>query len=405
MMLLCNFVLFNDIAKADSVYSLDYGWESELIGSKNGESGLIEYDNGSVVFPTSFEISDVESRDTRSFLINPTGSSGFMGYWNLTTSFNYISTFSFWVNAVDEGNGQFSMNFTKDGVDVLKIMFDATNDRFEYEDTDSENIIFDDISPGAITEWVRITVTHIDTNLMNYSLYNESGGLKGSSIGSTMIAENWDTFDSINFWDAGSFTLYFDDFDITTSAGASGWETCQGGTFLVTKLFYDSIGYYNDTLSFTIQKNLLATGYYGIYNSTNSLVQSSSFNSQTFPTWYFVDPQYGTGTYYMKVGYEFGNWLVSCPFTIITSTAEVSDWSIRFEKASYTEGDEVDIFYKIPLGEYGNISITLVDDEDTYSYKTYNDLYGTGTEVKMNNIFTISIFIFKPIISCIKHYF
>ena len=126
-----------------------------------------------------------------------------------------------------------------------------------------------------------------------------------------------------------------------------------------------------------------------IYNSTGNLVQSSSFNSQTFPTWYWVDPQYGIGTYYMKVGYEFGTWLVSCPFTILTSTSDIADWNVRFDKSSYNIGDEVDLFVKIPSGEIGYVNITLEESGETYFYKSYNNIFGTGNEIKFDNIFHI----------------
>ena len=382
---------------AVSIYSLDYGWENQNTGSQNytdlgaSMSGLIEYEMLDTEWGDTFHVEDTRNHSgSKSFWTKwDDGDHDALGWWNITTNFDYISTISIWYN-VDTmtGSGATELEFYDDDVLALEISFnDLDIDFYDYTTgwIEIESAI-------SMDNWYELRITHVSGNTMNYSIFNATGVLEHTVIDTSAEQDTWDTFDSVLINNPSGVPgntnqIYFDDFNITTSAGASGWETCQGGTFLVTKLFYNSIGYYNDTLSFTIQKNLLATGYYAIYNSTGSSpIQSSTFNSQTFPTWYFVDPQYGTGTYYMKVGYDFGTWLMSCPFTIITSTASVTDWSVRFEKSSYSEGEWISLFYKIPVGETGNISIILNDE---YLYRNYLLLSGTGTEVKMTNLFKV----------------
>ena len=95
MMLLCNFILFNDVAKAVSVFSLDYGWELIPSGDSDNETGLINFTR---TCAGCFETSGVNPHSGyNSFYVGTQCvQDDDIGYWNLTTEFNYISNMSFW---------------------------------------------------------------------------------------------------------------------------------------------------------------------------------------------------------------------------------------------------------------------------------------------------------------------
>ena len=175
-------------------------------------------------------------------------------------------------------------------------------------------------------------------------------------------------------FDEGYELFYSDDDENGTSEG--GFPQCEASGWIIEKQFADSIGYYNDTLTFVIKRTNPLNGLYAIMNSTFDVIQTGSFYGATYPTWYFVDPQYGTGTYYFVAGYTWEVWAVNCSFTIVDS-ASVSDlWILESTKPVFNVGEDVVLRYVIPDGEYGNITVTEVGDP--LETLTISDILGTG---------------------------
>ena len=176
-------------------------------------------------------------------------------------------------------------------------------------------------------------------------------------------------------------SLFFNEGDFTflgegDGTGDSGFPQCEATGWIIEKQFADSIGYYNSTLAFVIKRTNPLNGLYAIMNSTFDVVQTGSFYGATYPTWYFVDPQYGTGTYYIVAGYYWDVWSVNCSFTIVDS-ASVSDlWILESTKPVFNVGEDVVLRYVIPDGEYGNITVTEVGDP--LETLTISDILGTG---------------------------
>ena len=367
-----------------SIYSLDYGWENINDGVENCTSGLIETDKNDSI--KEFQVTNNFAHSgIKSFWIDISMSSlDMIGFWNLTTTFNYISNINFWFKDEDAGAGNTGkmIFYDIDDVEVLSLSY-SDNDYLSFWDYDGNLITLVESGTPGRTEWTELRILHVSGNTMNYSCYNETGVFLNGTEDSSRSLNNWESFDRIEF--VGSSTgdtrdLYFDDFNITTSAGASEWETCFGDSYKIEKRFTNSIGYWNQTLNFRVYKSNIWYADIKIFNSTGSLVYSHP--STTIPVInvnYYVGMDDGDGTFYIKARNQgASDWAVSCPFTILSDTT-IGDWNIftnEFDR--YT--DPI-INVKGKSGESAQIDLkigadavyTLIDDfSTTGSYQVIN---------------------------------
>lgn len=244
---------------ADSVYSLDDGWDEIASGLSSGTSGYIDFGNDSGCTGSSFQTNLGWSRsEYNSFYVYTLGTDidgspvGIIGWWNLTQSFSYIPSFSFYVNFSDTSLSTqvnyLYLDFNDSIYDVLKLRFSCSSDHSSYATLQNY-----DVSTGwtsvekvyttdALNPY-KITVTHVQTNLMNVSLYNVTDDLVGGIETSASTSNTWDTFESIYFWcsdnNQGNWVkYYFDNFNITSSSAGqdqssqeSDYERCSAGDY------------------------------------------------------------------------------------------------------------------------------------------------------------------------------
>jgi len=236
-----------------------------------------------------------------------------------------------------------------------------------------DNIDLDNAIVGVIgdySSWSDLYVFEYATdNMHNLGIYGQkypvSNMFWNGIIGT---CENSSDNDQ-QFFDYGTLLN-----DSGTSGG--GFPECKVSGWTIEKQFEDSIAYYNETLTFVISRISTLLGIYAIMNSTYDVVQSGTFYGSTYPLWYFVDSQYGTGTYYIVAGYDWGDWLINCSFTVVSDDSVADLWILESTKPTFNVGEDVILRYVIPSGEYGNITVT--EDGDPLETLTISNILGTG---------------------------
>ena len=377
-----------------SVYSLDYGWELVNDGSENITSGLFETQIDSS-YGREFQVTNneyhigISNINNHSFWIDfDSGLGDDVGWWNISTSFSYISQISFWYKHTTSGgtpgNPGNELNFYDVSDNLVLRLSIGYSDEVYFYDYDNNQIQIIDGGETGYTTWNEIRISHVSGNSMNYSVYNETGVWLGGSTDSTQELNDWDNFVYIFFESGGNAPttsdIYFDDFTITTSGFESEWETCTGNSYIIEKRFSNSIGYWNQTLNFRVYKSNIFYADIKIFNSTGSIIYSHP--STTIPVInvnYRVDMNDGDGTFYIKARNQgASDWAVSCPFTILSDTT-IGDWNIftnEFDR--YTDpiinvkgksGESAQIDLKISL----DATYTLIDNfSTTGSYQVIN---------------------------------
>ena len=360
---------------AVSVYSLDYGWENENHGSTDGISGLIEYDHGDVDISNWYIDNSLPINGTKSLWVDSdsTGDVKYeKSYLNLSTSFNFINKFEFWGRfSASTGTVDIVWSFINNDIEVFNITFN-NDDMWVYEYVTGKEVIVDNIGTYPSDQF-KVECTYVDGNSINISVYNKTMDLQHGEIVSSHVVDDWSTFDRVelllyNDGPSNEFIKYwFDDFNITTT-DASGYETCTGNVISIEKRFNNSLVGYDDTVWFRIYEDYDGMGpvypYWdiNIINSVGSTVQSDVTSSYDFMYDFTPRDYMGLGTYYIRAKLTTAStWDVVCPFTVQEESINpvLEDWQIYTEKYFYDDGEDVDVFYKIPVGYNGHIIVTL----------------------------------------------
>lgn len=380
-LLLSSLIFSSNTVLADTIYSLDNGWEDEVIGAESGTSGYFAYERYGNDVDQEFRVSNSHSRNsTKSFQVKDDNSGeSINGWWNLTSNFDYISKISFWVYADDNGvDGDIEMKFFNSSGQVLEISFDNADQGIDYEDY---NGVDQEIWSGlASPEWVNIVIDHNDTNVMRYRIYNDTNVLKADVTGTSNYVGEWTSFTYIRFDSTvgPEWNLYFDNFNITTDSDSE-WDTCSNNYWNVEKRFDDSTIGWNETAEFKIwHEDIIGPVGYTfaqVFDSNDDIVATmpgTMANPCYF--WYMPVPDHGSGNFNIKVkDHTSDSWDLVCPFTVQTGSTSFGEWSIYTISNTYMEGDNVRVYYNIPLGYAGNLTVY----KNNVEYYEYNMLVGT----------------------------
>lgn len=181
------------------------------------------------------------------------------------------------------------------------------------------------------------------------------------------------TDDDFCFFATGTQVMYEGDL-------YSDYDECEDDTWLVQKLFDDSIAYTNETVYFNYYSKLLQYGSYIIINQDEDVVKYGAINNLVGTVSFKPQYERDYGTCYIKfktnseVNYGF-----SCEFTVVNDTggdSVLGDWKINFGKESYYEGEQVWIYYTIPDGYEGTINLYW---NEVY-YDSWENIVGDGTQ-------------------------
>lgn len=280
-------------------------WDDESAGSQSGISGEIEYEQvtskGTDYWGVSTSWSVSGTKSFRYGFLDATADP-VQGWWNLTSEYDYIKSFSFYLRCptMSAGGTEPVIQFFNNGTKVMEFIFEnsVANGRFSYYDIGTGDYEVIETNFFLLPQDAfKLTVTHNNTNSMIYRLYNITGSIEDTVEGGSAVGTEWTTFDSIYF-DSGLVSVgeyghfFIDDFKIHLEAETGQYGDVSGydyiGSTSCDDYFYSSYGVdYLETkwigtlentiiraLDLTIDGSDQTTGNYRCWINGNSIGQA-----------------------------------------------------------------------------------------------------------------------------------
>jgi len=301
-------------------FDLDDEWDGQAIGQQNGTVGYFGYQIADTEWGDTFHVDNNRYKTgTRALYTKwDDGDHDLMGWCNLTGSWGYMEKLSFWFyieSTKDFGTTEVNF-FDGDDTKVLAFKFDdAANSVSYYDATSGWQTLISPWQTYALDEWIELRIEHIDnTNLMNYSVYNESGFRTGVDDASASV-NDWYNFEYIEFdnptgLSGDELIIYFDDFDVYICNEPAPYtppdppwtqpESDEWGYVTVGLVMNESAPWQNITTY-----DLLVSDYAGTYTFfCDDCVANQSINISILPWGYDVVFQLSADGYHQRLYYK-----------------------------------------------------------------------------------------------------